>query len=135
MQAEMVPGQSGCGRPGGQMCPEMLVQVSSGHIPIWPIAGEEGTDRWQKEQVIDEFQKRGMRITQQRRMLLDVILEGNWTNCKEIFYEARKRDTKLGMATVYRTVSTLEEIGVLTRSYQYSFVSDKEEDIRSRENN
>ena len=95
----MVPGQSGCGRPGGQMCPEMLVQVSSGHIPIWPI------------------------------------LEGNWTNCKEIFYEARKRDTKLGMATVYRTVSTLEEIGVLTRSYQYSFVSDKEEDIRSRENN
>ena len=110
MQAEMVPGQSGCGRPGGQMCPEMLVQVSSGHIPIWPI-------------------------TQQRRMLLDVILEGNWTNCKEIFYEARKRDTKLGMATVYRTVSTLEEIGVLTRSYQYSFVSDKEEDIRSRENN
>ena len=90
---------------------------------------------WQKEQVIDEFQKRGMRITQQRRMLLDVILEGNWTNCKEVFYEARKRDTKLGMATVYRTVSTLEEIGVLTRSYQYSFVSDKEEDIRSRENN
>ena len=90
---------------------------------------------WQKEQVIDEFQKRGMRITQQRRMLLDVILEGNWKNCKEIFYEARKRDTKLGMATVYRTVSTLEEIGVLTRSYQYSFVSDKEEDIRSRENN
>ena len=90
---------------------------------------------WQKEQVIDEFQKRGMRITQQRRMLLDVILEVNLPNCKEIFYEARKRDTKLGMATVYRTVSTLEEIGVLTRSYQYSFVSDKEEDIRSRENN
>lgn len=81
---------------------------------------------WQKEQVIDEFQKRGMRITQQRSMLLDVILEGNWTNCKEIFYEARKRDPKLGMATVYRTVSTLEEIGVLTRSYQYSFVSDKD---------
>ena len=90
---------------------------------------------WQKEQVIDEFQKRGMRITQQRRMLLDIIREGNWTNCKEIFYEARKRDTKLGMATVYRTVSTLEEIGVLTHSYQYSFVSDKEEDTRSRETN
>ena len=59
-------------------------------------------------------------------VILDVILEGNWTNCKEIFYEARKRDPKLGMATVYRTVSTLEEIGVLTRSYQYSFVSDKD---------
>ena len=75
---------------------------------------------WQKAQVIDEFQRRGMRITEQRKMLLDVILEGNWTNCKEIFYEARKRDPKLGMATVYRTVSALEEMGVLARTYQYS---------------
>lgn len=76
---------------------------------------------WQKERVIDEFQKRGKRVTAQRRMLLDVILEGNCTNCKEIYYEAHKRDPNLGMATVYRTVSALEEIGVLVRSYQYSF--------------
>ena len=34
------------------------------------------TDMWQKEQVIHEFQKRGKRITGQREMLLDVILEG-----------------------------------------------------------
>ena len=34
-------------------------------------------DMWQKEQVIQEFQKRGKRITGQREMLLDVILEGN----------------------------------------------------------
>ena len=40
---------------------------------------------WEKEQVIDEFQKRGKRITQQRRMLLDVILEGRWTSCKDIY--------------------------------------------------
>lgn len=75
---------------------------------------------WEKEQVIDEFQKRGKRITQQRRMLLDVILEGRWTSCKDIYYEARKLDPNLGMATVYRTVSTLEEMGVLARTYQYS---------------
>ena len=42
---------------------------------------------WEKEQVIDEFQKRGKRITQQRRMLLDVILEGRWTSCKDIYYD------------------------------------------------
>ena len=58
-------------------------------------------------------------------------LEGNWTNCKEIFYEARKRDPKLGMATVYRTVSALEEIGVLVRSYQYSFVPDREDEAEA----
>ena len=55
---------------------------------------------WQKEQVIHEFQKRGKRITGQREMLLDVILEGNWSSCKDVYYEARKRDPKLGMATV-----------------------------------
>ena len=75
---------------------------------------------WQKEQVIEEFQKRGKRMTQQRRMLLEVILESDWTNCKDIYYEARERDPNLGMATVYRTVSALEEMGVLARTYQYS---------------
>lgn len=46
MQAEVASGQSGCGRPGGQRCPEKLTQAFSGHIPIWPIAGEEGTDMY-----------------------------------------------------------------------------------------
>ena len=86
---------------------------------------------WEKEQVIDEFQKRGKRITQQRRMLLDVILEGRWTSCKDIYYEARKLDPNLGMATVYRTVSTLEEMGVLARTYQYSSPKE-EEDCQQR---
>ena len=45
---------------------------------------------WQKEQVIDELQKRGKRVTVQRKMLLDVILEGKWVSCKDIYYEARK---------------------------------------------
>lgn len=82
---------------------------------------------WQKEQVIDEFQKRGKRITEQRKMLLDVILEENWTSCKDIYYEARKKDPKLGLATVYRTVSALEEIGVLSRAYQYSFLPEADQ--------
>ena len=50
---------------------------------------------WQKEQVIDELQKRGKRITEQRNMLLDVILAGNWATCKDIYYEARKKDPGL----------------------------------------
>lgn len=81
---------------------------------------------WQKEQVIEEFRKRGKRITGQREILLEVILEGNWTSCKDIYYQARKRDPGLGMATIYRTVSALEEMGVLTRTYQYSYPEDEE---------
>lgn len=74
-----------------------------------------------KEQVIIEFQKSGKRITEQRRMLLDVILNGDWENCKDIYYEARKKDPNLGMATVYRTVSALEELGILSRCYRCCF--------------
>lgn len=79
----------------------------------------------QKERIIGELQKRGKRVTEQRKILLDVILEGNWTCCKEIYYEAVKRDSSIGKATVYRMVSTLEEIGVLTRSFRCSFSSEE----------
>ncbi len=76
---------------------------------------------WQREQIIGELQRSGRRITQQREILIDVILEGGWTNCKEVYYEASKRDPSIGLATVYRMMSTLEEIGVLRRSYHYTF--------------
>ena len=76
---------------------------------------------WQKEQIICELQQRGKRITEQRKILLDVILEEEWESCKEIYYEAVKRDSSLGLATVYRMMATLEEMGVLSRSYNYTF--------------
>lgn len=83
---------------------------------------------WQKEQVIVEFQRKGKRITQQRRMLLDVILEGNWSSCKDIYYEAKKKDSKVGMATVYRMVNMLEELGVLSRTFQCNLPPKKGEE-------
>ena len=75
---------------------------------------------WQKEEVIHKLQGRGRRVTRQREMLLEIILDGSWSSCKEIYYEAAKRDPSIGLATVYRMVSTLEEIGVFSRCYRYS---------------
>ena len=77
-----------------------------------------------KDQIIKELQKNGRRVTQQRRILLDVILNGKWTCCKEIYYEASKLDPSIGMATVYRMVNTLEEMGVLRKSYRYCLPPD-----------
>ena len=68
-----------------------------------------------QEQVERALQQSGKRITQQRKILLDVILNGDWECCKEIYYEAVKRDPSIGMATVYRMMTTLEEIGVIER--------------------
>ena len=69
----------------------------------------------QKAQIIGELQRKGKRITGQRKILLDVILEGKWSSCKEIYYRASALDPKIGVATVYRMMTTLEEIGVIER--------------------
>ena len=85
-----------------------------------PWKQREESRTWQKERVIQELRSQGKRMTKQRMILLDVILSGKWNCCKEIYYEAAKRDAAIGMATVYRMVSTLEEIGVFSRCYRYS---------------
>ena len=79
----------------------------------------------QKEMIISELQKSGKRITDQRRILLDVILEGKWSSCKEIYYMASKRDPSIGLATVYRMVAVLEEMGFLRKGYRYYYPGSK----------
>ncbi len=77
----------------------------------------------QKERIIGELQKNGKRITGQRKILLDIILDGKWSSCKEIYYIASKQDPSIGLATVYRMVGVLEELGYLSRGYRYSYPS------------
>ena len=67
--------------------------------------------KMQKDMIIKRLREEGCRITKQRRMLLDVILEEECSCCKEIYYRASKVDPGIGTATVYRMVNKLEEIG------------------------
>ncbi len=73
----------------------------------------------QKEQIIRQLRENGCRITQQRLILLDVILNNECTSCKEIYYRAGKIDKNIGFATVYRMINTLEEIGAINRKNWY----------------
>ncbi|MDR1766349.1 MAG: transcriptional repressor [Lachnospiraceae bacterium] len=73
----------------------------------------------QKKYVLQELRRKGCRITQQRQVLLDVILCDECGCCKEIYYKAVKRQPDIGMATVYRMVKTLEETGLITRKNMY----------------
>ena len=77
--------------------------------------------RMQKDVVIQELKKRGCRITKQRRMLLEVILENECSCCKEIYYNASRLDPGIGSATVYRMVNLLEEIGAPGNTEEYNF--------------
>ncbi|MGN0482705.1 MAG: transcriptional repressor [Lachnospiraceae bacterium] len=72
-----------------------------------------------KEKIIELLKERGCRITKQRRMLLDIILEEECSCCKEIYYKAVKIDKNIGTATVYRMINVLEEIGAISRKNMY----------------
>lgn len=73
----------------------------------------------EKDIIIQKLKECGCRITKQRLVLLDVILEGECTSCKEIYYKASKLDENIGTATVYRMINTLEEIGAIDRKNMY----------------
>lgn len=79
----------------------------------------------QRELVIQRLRERGCRITKQRLMLLDIILGEECSCCKEIYYRAVQRDQKIGTATVYRMVNTLEEIGAISRKNMYKLFLDE----------
>jgi Fur family ferric uptake transcriptional regulator len=71
------------------------------------------------ELVIEKLRNHGCRITNQRRILIDIILENDCASCKEIYYLASKKDPDIGMATVYRMMRTLEEFGIISRNSMY----------------
>ncbi len=73
----------------------------------------------QRDMVIQRLRERGLRITKQRLMLLDIILKEECSNCKEIYYRASAKDSGIGAATVYRMVNTLEEIGAIDRKNMF----------------
>lgn len=73
----------------------------------------------QKEEILKRLRERGMRITKQRKLLLDIILEENCSCCKEIYYKASQLDSGIGTATIYRMINTLEDIGAIHRSNMF----------------
>ncbi len=82
-----------------------------------------------KEEILEELRARGGRITKQRLLLLDVILSGECECCKEIYYKASKSDSTIGMATVYRMVNILEEMGAIDRKLVCRGISDEENEF------
>ena len=85
--------------------------------------------KMQKEHIVETLREKGCRITKQRLMLIDIILEEECQSCKEIYYKAVKADAKIGTATVYRMVNTLEEIGAITRNSMYQIACARECEI------
>ena len=88
-----------------------------------------------KEQIVEKLKENGCRITKQRRMLIDIILENDCSSCKEIFYKASRADEKIGVATVYRMINTLEEVGVISRRNMYRIIPETNDNIYQLDKN
>lgn len=78
----------------------------------------------QKDQVITQLKKQGFRITKQRKILIDIILNEDCSCCKEVYVLAAKKDPGIGIATVYRTMDALEQAGALKRRSAYELCSE-----------
>lgn len=79
----------------------------------------------EKETIFLKLREKGFRITNQRKIIIDIILRKECTSCKEIFWEALQKDESIGIATVYRIIKSLEEIGAINRKNFYKISSDE----------
>ena len=90
------------------------------------FTAEYNSDSSRKQAVIRRLREKGCRITRQRMMILDIIMYGDCSSCKEIYYKAAEQDPGIGFATVYRMVNTLEEAGLISRRNMYRIEGSEE---------
>ena len=74
------------------------------------------------DQIEEKFQKKGLKLTDQRKTIARVLLESkevhgesDHPDVDELYNRVSKIDPKISIATVYRTVKLFEEAGILTK--------------------
>jgi len=71
----------------------------------------------EKNGLIGEFKKRGLKMTRQRSAIIDVVLEtrDRHLSFEDILEAAKKIDPRVSAATVYRNILFLENAGMISR--------------------
>ena len=54
----------------------------------------------QKDMILERLREQGCRITRQRQLILDIILEEECSCCKEIYYKVQEKDRNIGPANL-----------------------------------
>ncbi|MBP3196258.1 MAG: transcriptional repressor [Butyrivibrio sp.] len=78
------------------------------------------------DQIVEALKESGMRVTRQRKLVADVIAENDGASCKDICCIVRGKDSSVGVATVYRMIKALEDIGVIERIDMIKLAASKE---------
>jgi Fur family transcriptional regulator, ferric uptake regulator len=80
------------------------------------------------------LKEKGYKLTPQRRAIVDIVIqnEGSHLTTEELYDLVKAECPEIGLATVYRTVQLLEELGVVSRldlndgCYRYELVREDE---------
>lgn len=69
------------------------------------------------EKLKNSLKEKGYKLTPQRRAIVDMIIknEGNHLTTEELYNLVKVECPEIGLATVYRTVLLLEEMGIVTK--------------------
>ena len=66
------------------------------------------------EQAEQVFRLRGMRLTSQRRVILEVLDESEThLDAEAVHHQAQARDPNISLATVYRALAALRQLGLI----------------------
>jgi len=70
------------------------------------------------EQAQQAFQRSGMRLTSQRRTILEVLDESeSHLDAEALYHQAKTRDHNISLATVYRTLAALRQLGLIQQRH------------------
>ena len=68
------------------------------------------------DDIENECIRRGLRLTDQRKLIAKVMSRsGNHPDVDELYQRVNKLDSKISIATVYRTVKLFEEAGIVAK--------------------
>ncbi|SMP32295.1 Fur family transcriptional regulator [Shimia sagamensis] len=68
------------------------------------------------DSIIERCETKGLRMTEQRRTIANVLQESlDHPDVEELYARASARDAGISLATVYRTVKLFEEAGILDK--------------------
>jgi Fur family ferric uptake transcriptional regulator len=111
----------GARREGRASAPPAQADVPSGdadHPPeAVPHADKQGVEKL-RERLNAYMEKKGLRSTAQRRLIIDVFFDGSaHMTIEDLLAEVRRREPSIGYATVYRTLKLLAECGVASERH------------------
>lgn len=68
-----------------------------------------------EKDILALLKEKGFRLTEQRKLIVKVLANEDYSCCKEVYFLAHKEDSTIGIATVYRMINVLEDIGAISR--------------------